>query len=135
MVEGPECTDDPTNCRDKLLVYSIMSNLCSEFSGSDEGKAADSNYMLSKTFSNLLLQALSNFPLSTPASMEAAEALLSAVSLHSISVSSGQLITVIFGTGHDDDRYVQAILDLVAPEQRYSNVPSAGLQQTLTYRP
>ena len=66
--------------RDKLLVYSGMSNICSEFSGMDDGRAADHNHTLARGFSYLLLQALATFPMLTPASMDTVEALLAAVS-------------------------------------------------------
>lgn len=64
----------------KLLVYSVMANVCSEFSATDSGELAGYNYSLSKTFRKLMLETLGAFSMSTPASLEAAEALMVAVS-------------------------------------------------------
>ncbi|KAF5010795.1 hypothetical protein FDECE_3057 [Fusarium decemcellulare] len=64
---------------DKLLVYAIMSNICTEFSAMRGTQAADHRYNLARSFSHMLLQTLATFPMLTPPSMEAAEALLIAI--------------------------------------------------------
>lgn len=69
---------------DKLLVYSCMTNICSEFSGIDDGQSAIHHHNLARTFSALLLQALSTFPLLTSASMNTVETLLTAVRYDSV---------------------------------------------------
>lgn len=66
--------------RDKLLVYSSLANICSEYSGVDGGESAAHNHNLAKGFSYLLLQALETFPMLTPASLDTAEALMVTVS-------------------------------------------------------
>ncbi|KAF4464017.1 fungal specific transcription factor domain [Fusarium albosuccineum] len=65
---------------DKLLVYAIMSNICTEFSAMRGTQAADHRYNLARSFSHMLLQTLATFPMLTPPSMDAAEALLIAAS-------------------------------------------------------
>ncbi len=64
---------------DKLLVYSMMANICSELSGRDDGELAGYNHGLSRSFSNLMLQVLATFPMMTPPCLDAAEALMIAV--------------------------------------------------------
>ncbi|KAJ3549170.1 hypothetical protein NM208_g641 [Fusarium decemcellulare] len=65
---------------DKLLVYAIMSNICTEFSAMRGTQAAEHRYNLARSFSHMLLQTLATFPMLTPPSMEVAEALLIAAS-------------------------------------------------------
>lgn len=71
--------EEPSSPTDKLLVYSMMANTCSELSGTDEGELASYNYGLSRSFSNLMLETLSSLPMMTPACLETAEALMVAV--------------------------------------------------------
>ena len=78
---------------DKLLVYSMMANTCSELSGTDEGELASYNYSLSRSFSNLMLETLATFPMLAPACLDTAEALMVAVgplTLHCIDCKSGK---------------------------------------------
>ncbi|KAF2156893.1 hypothetical protein K461DRAFT_289264 [Myriangium duriaei CBS 260.36] len=63
---------------ERLLVYSLLCNICTELSGVDHGKAADYAHNLARTFSYLLLQALDALPILTPPSLPAVEALLTA---------------------------------------------------------
>ncbi|KAF4965820.1 hypothetical protein FSARC_6413 [Fusarium sarcochroum] len=72
--------DQKTTPTDKILVYSVMSNICCQFSGTDGAKAADSSQELSRTCSCLLLQALDTFPMLSPSSLTTAEALMVAAS-------------------------------------------------------
>lgn len=71
---------EPVSPIDQVFVYSCMSNTCSEFSSMDFGEAADTNYQLSAVFSSLMLKTLKTVSLLITASLEAAEALLVAVS-------------------------------------------------------
>lgn len=70
---------------DKMLVYSGLSNICSEFSGASNGDEAEHNYRLSLTFFHLLSQALATLPALIPASIGTLEAVFAAVSLQSLS--------------------------------------------------
>lgn len=79
---------------DKLLVYAGMSNICSQFSGIDNGDHAAHNHNLARCFSNLLLQALATFPMVTPGSADTVEALMVAVSLTSVSHNNTKLIVI-----------------------------------------
>jgi len=69
---------------DKLLVYAGMSNICSQFSGTDDGDLASHNHNLARAFSDLFLQALATFPMITPGTVDTVETLLVAVSIDSI---------------------------------------------------
>lgn len=120
--------------RDKLLVYAGMSNICSEFSGMDDGDAADYNHNLARSFSCLLLQALATFPMLAPASMDTVEALLAAVSSTGIWSSHMKLTSTFTGIGIDDNRHVQAVAVVVSVMCRCSNVSKAGLQSFVTRR-
>lgn len=66
---------------DKILVYSGMYILCSEFSTltNIEKTEADQNDSLATTFFTLLLQSLATFSMLTPPSIQTIEAFLSAV--------------------------------------------------------
>jgi hypothetical protein len=58
----------------------MLSNICAEFSATDSGAAAEQSHEYYRQFSDLLMSSLLTFPLLSPPSLEATEALLSAVS-------------------------------------------------------
>lgn len=72
-------------------MYSTLSNICGEFNAVNEDAAAEHDYTLSQTFSNMLLEALATYPLVSPASLDAAEALLSAVSFGALQHANDSL--------------------------------------------
>lgn len=99
---------------DKLLVYSMMANICSELSGRDEGELAGYNYGLSRSFSNLMLQVLATFPMMTPACLDAAEALMVAVCAVICSeLTDASIAKILTCSGINNSRNVQAFIDLV----------------------
>ncbi|KAH8714022.1 putative transcriptional regulatory protein C11D3.07c [Beauveria bassiana] len=63
---------------DKMLVYSGLSNICSEFSGASNGDEAERNHNLAITFFHLLSEALTTLPALMPPSMATLEALFAA---------------------------------------------------------
>ncbi len=65
---------------DKMLVYSGLSNICSEFSGASSGDEAEHLHRLAITFFHLLSQVLITLPALAPASMATLEAVFAAVS-------------------------------------------------------
>lgn len=65
---------------EKLLVYSGLSNVCSEFTSETDDFSASYAHNLKRAFTWLLMDTLSTFPLLVPASIETLEALLLAVS-------------------------------------------------------
>lgn len=72
----------------------MMANTCSELSGTDEGELASYNYNLSRSFTSLMLDTLSNLPMMTPACLETAEALMIAVRF--IGLSEADMLTQPF---------------------------------------
>lgn len=58
----------------------MLSNICAEFSATDSGAAVEQSHEYYRQFSDLLMSSLLTFPLLFPPSLEAAEALLCAVS-------------------------------------------------------
>lgn len=81
---------------DKLLVYSGLSNICSEFSGASVGEDADRNNKLSITFFHLLSDALTTLPALVPASMGTLESVFAAVSLRSLMPKQHQHLLICF---------------------------------------
>lgn len=81
-----------TKCRDmyekqrvcspteKLLIYAGLCNTCSEFTGEGDEGSILYHHRLARVFLSLLMKTLATFPLLTPASIEALEALIVAVS-------------------------------------------------------
>ena len=90
--------------KDKLLVYSGLSNVSSQVMSKETAGSADYYYNLTKGFHSLLLQALASFPMLAPASMDVAEAMLCAVNFASIPRNKGKANTA--GIGTDNDRHV-----------------------------
>lgn len=66
---------------DEVLVYANLSNICSSFSSMEAEPHAARFYDLANHFGRLLLQSLTTFPMFAPATIDTAEALLSAVRL------------------------------------------------------
>jgi hypothetical protein len=113
---------------DKLLVYAGMTNICSQFSGIDDGSSAAHNHNLVKVFSGLLLQVLDTFPMMTPPTTGTVEALLLAVSLNFEPHSNTRLTLIFTGTGVGNRWHVQAIAVMVTVLHRRPDVSSAWLQ-------
>ena len=77
--------------KDKLLVYSGLSNISSQVMSEATAESAGYYYNLTNGFPSLLLQALASFPMLAPASMDIAEAMLCAVSFATIPRNNGKL--------------------------------------------
>lgn len=77
--------------KDKLLVYSGLSNISSQVMSEETAESVDYYHNLTKAFHSLLLQALGSFPMLASASMDVVEAMLCAVSFASIPCNNGKL--------------------------------------------
>lgn len=77
--------------KDKLLVYSGLSNISSQVISEETAESAGYYHNLTKGFQYLLLQALASFPMLASASMDTAEAMLCAVSFASTPRNNGKL--------------------------------------------
>lgn len=64
----------------RLLVYTGLCGLASEFSALDGGPEAEYYATLAKRFQQLVLRTLANFPLIVPPAMESVEAIMAGVS-------------------------------------------------------
>lgn len=78
--------------KDKLLVYSGLSNISSQVMSEETAESAEYYHNLTKGFHSLLLQALASFPMLASPTMDIAEATLCAVSFASIPRNNGKLI-------------------------------------------